>query len=289
MSSSFWSNIVIILKYTIGFILFIYVIVLTQITEQSIMDHLKLIALKDFPLVKPSDNLSLLIAESLQLNRIKIENGDVIVVAQKIISKSENRYKNIKDIVPTKKAIDLGKKLQRDPGFIQVILDESSKIISVDKNIILVEHKLGLININAGIDRSNIDQKDDIVLLLPENPSKSAKKLQLNIEKLINRSISIIITDSMTRPYRSGVTNFALASSNIQSLIDLKGEQDIYGNTLKSTEIAIADELSAAAGLLMGQGNDAQPVVIIKGFNRDNYSKNDAINLIVKEEDDLYR
>ena len=269
--------------------MFIYVIVLTQITEQSIMDHLKLIALKDFPLVKPSDNLSLLIAESLQLNRIEIENGDVIVVAQKIISKSENRYKNIKDIVPTKKAIDLGKELQRDPGFIQVILDESSKIISTDKNIILVEHKLGLININAGIDRSNIDQKDDIVLLLPENPSKSAKKLQLDIEKLINRSISIIITDSMTRPYRSGVTNFALASSNIQSLIDLKGEQDIYGNTLKSTEIAIADELSAAAGLLMGQGNDAQPVVIIKGFNRDNYSKNDAINLIVKEEDDLYR
>ena len=289
MSSSFWSNIVIILKYTIGFILFIYVIVLTQITEQTIMDHLKLIALKDFPLVKPSDNLSLLIAESLQLNKIEIENGDVIVVAQKIISKSENRYKNIKDIVPTKKAIDLGKELQRDPGFIQIILDESSKIISTDKNIILVEHKLGLININAGIDRSNIDQKDDIVLLLPENPSKSAKKLQLDIEKLINRSISIIITDSMTRPYRSGVTNFALASSNIQSLIDLKGEQDIYGNTLKSTEIAIADELSAAAGLLMGQGNDAQPVVIIKGFNRDNYSKNDAINLIVKEEDDLYR
>ena len=253
------------------------------------MDHLKLIALKDFPLVKPSDNLSSLIAKSLQLNRIEIENGDVIVVAQKIISKSENRYKNIKDIVPTKKAIDLGKELQRDPGFIQIILDESSKIISTDKNIILVEHKLGLININAGIDRSNIDQKDDIVLLLPENPSISAKKLQLDIEKLINRSISIIITDSMTRPYRSGVTNFALASSNIQSLIDLKGEQDIYGNTLKSTEIAIADELSAAAGLLMGQGNDAQPVVIIKGFNRDNYSKNDAINLIVKEEDDLYR
>jgi coenzyme F420-0:L-glutamate ligase/coenzyme F420-1:gamma-L-glutamate ligase len=93
----------------------------------------------------------------------------------------------------------------------------------------------------------------------------------------------------MTRPYRSGVTNFALASSNLQSLIDLKGELDIYGNTLKSTEIAIADELSAAAGILMGQGDDGQPVIIIKGFNRDQYSKNDAFNLIVNEEDDLYR
>ena len=93
----------------------------------------------------------------------------------------------------------------------------------------------------------------------------------------------------MTRPYRSGVTNFALASSNLQSHIDLKGELDIYGNTLKSTEIAIADELSAAAGILMGQGDDGQPVIIIKGFNRDQYSKNDAFNLIVNEEDDLYR
>ena len=253
------------------------------------MDHLKLIALKDFPLVKPLDNLSTLIIESIKLNKIDIEDGDVIIIAQKVVSKAENRYKNINDAIPTDEAIKLGQELKRDPGFMQIILDESSKIISTDKNIILVEHKLGLININAGIDRSNIDQKDDIILLLPENPSKSAKKLQLDIEKLINRSISIIITDSMTRPYRSGVTNFALASSNIQSLIDLKGEQDIYGNTLKSTEIAIADELSAAAGLLMGQGNDAQPVIIIKGFNRDNYSKNDAINLIVKEEDDLYR
>ena len=93
----------------------------------------------------------------------------------------------------------------------------------------------------------------------------------------------------MTRPYRSGVTNFALASSNLQSLIDLKGELDIYGNTLKSTEIAIADELSAAAGILIGQGDYGQPVIIIKGFNRDQYSKNDAFNLIVNEEDDLYR
>ena len=171
----------------------------------------------------------------------------------------------------------------------QIILDESSKIISTDKNVILVEHKLGFININAGLDRSNIDQKKNNVLLLPKDPSKSANNLQIDIAKETTKSISVIITDSMTRPYRSGVTNFALASSNIQSLIDLKGEEDIYGNILKSTEIAIADELSAAAGILMGQGNDAKPVIIIKGFDRNKYSKNDAFDLIVNEEDDLYR
>ena len=253
------------------------------------MDHLKLVALKDFPLVKPHDNLATLIIESIKLNNINIEDGDVIIIAQKVVSKSENRYQNINDVITTDEAIKLGQELKRDPGFIQIILDESSKIISTDKNVILVEHKLGFININAGLDRSNIDQKKNNVLLLPKDPSKSANNLQIDIAKETTKSISVIITDSMTRPYRSGVTNFALASSNIQSLIDLKGEEDIYGNILKSTEIAIADELSAAAGILMGQGNDAKPVIIIKGFDRNKYSKNDAFDLIVNEEDDLYR
>ena len=253
------------------------------------MNHLKLIALKDFPLVKPLDNLSTLIIESIKLNKIDIEDGDVIIIAQKIVSKAENRYKNINDAIPTDEAIKLGQDLKRNPGFMQIILDESSKILSTDKNVILVEHKLGFININAGLDKSNIDQKENNVLLLPKDPSKSANKLQEDIAKDTQKSISVIITDSMTRPYRSGVTNFALASSNIQSLIDLKGEKDIYGNILKSTEIAIADELSAAAGILMGQGNDAKPVIIVKGFDRDKYSKNDAFDLIVNEEDDLYR
>ena len=253
------------------------------------MNYLKLAALKDFPLVEPMDNLANLIIESIKLNNIDIEDGDVFIIAQKIVSKSENRYKNINDVIPTDRAIKLGQELKRDPGFMQIILDESSKIISTHKNVILVEHKLGFININAGLDRSNIDQKKNNVLLLPKDPSKSANKLQLDIAKETTKSISVIITDSMTRPYRSGVTNFALASANIQSLIDLKGEKDIYGNILKSTEIAIADELSAAAGILMGQGNDAKPVIIIKGFNRNKYSKNDAFDLIVNEEDDLYR
>ena len=224
-----------------------------------------------------------------KLNNINIEDGDVIIIAQKVVSKSENRYQNINDVIPTNEAIKLGQELKRDPGFMQIILDETSKIISTDKNVILVEHKLGFININAGLDRSNIDQKKNNVLLLPKDPSKSANNLQIDIAKETTKSISVIITDSMTRPYRSGVTNFALASSNIQSLIDLKGEEDIYGNILKSTEIAIADELSAAAGILMGQGNDAKPVIIIKGFDRNKYSKNDAFDLIVNEEDDLYR
>ncbi len=125
--------------------------------------------------------------------------------------------------------------------------------------------------------------------MLPEDPSSSSQKIYEDISSKIKKNISVIITDSMTRPYRSGVMNFALASTNIQSLIDLKGEKDIYGNILQATEIAIADELAAASGLLMGQGNDGMPIVIIRGFDRKHYLKNDAFNLIVKKEDDLYR
>jgi coenzyme F420-0:L-glutamate ligase/coenzyme F420-1:gamma-L-glutamate ligase len=253
------------------------------------MHHLKLIALKDFPLIEPNDDLASIINKSINNNGIDIESGDVVVVAQKIISKCENRYVELKNIQPSKEATDLAKTLNRDPAFIQIIQNESKKIISTDKNVIIVEHKLGFININAGIDRSNILQNDDVVLLLPENPSKSAKDLQSAISANFQRDIALIVTDSMTRPFRSGVTNFALASANIPSLIDLKGDSDIYGNILQSTEIAIADELAAAAGLLMGQGSEKQPVVIIKGFDKKNYSTNDAFDLVVDEDEDLYR
>ena len=124
---------------------------------------------------------------------------------------------------------------------------------------------------------------------MPENPSKSADLIQKQLSKRLDRNISVVITDSMTRPYRSGITNFALASSNLQSLIDLTGDEDIYGNLLKNTEIAIADEIAAASGLLMGQGSDMQPVILLKGFNKDKYDINNAIDLIVEKKDDLYR
>ena len=253
------------------------------------MNHLSIRALEEFPLINPGDNLSSIILDSIEDNDITIDDGDVILLAQKIISKSENRFKNLSEINTSEKAIKLGNSLDRDPAFIQLILDESNEILSTEKNVIIVEHKLGYININAGIDRSNISKNKDLVLLLPEDPKKSANDIQTQINTQIGKDISVIITDSMTRPYRSGVTNFALASSNIQSLIDLKGEEDIFGNTLHATEIAIADELAAAAGLLMGQGNDMKPVVIIKGFDRSNYSVNNAYDLMVNKDDDLYR
>ena len=253
------------------------------------MNSIELIALEKFPLIEPLDDLAEIIYKSIKLNNIQINDTDVIVIAQKVISKAEDRYINLDEIEITNKAKHLANKLNKNEGLMQAIINESNKIISTEKNVVIVEHKLGFININAGIDQSNILQDKNLALLLPENPSKSAKDIQKKLSEMLNKNISIIISDSMTRPYRSGVINFALSSHNIQSLIDLKGEKDMFGNKLKGTEIAVADELASAAGLLMGQSDEGKPVIIIKGFSKSGYKINDAFDLIVDESEDLYR
>jgi len=253
------------------------------------MNSLELIALEHFPLIEPLDDLVEIIYKSIKSNNIQIDDNDVIVIAQKVISKAEDRYINLDEIEITNEAKQLANKLNKNKGLMQAIINESNKIISTEKNVIIVEHKLGFININAGIDQSNILQDKNLALLLPENPSKSARDIQKKLSKIFNKNISIIISDSMTRPYRSGVINFALSSHNIQSLIDLKGEKDMFGNRLRGTEIAVADELASAAGLLMGQSDEGKPVIIIKGFNKSSYKVNDAFDLIVNESEDLYR
>ena len=253
------------------------------------MNSLQLTALKDFPLIEPNDNLAEIIFNSIKNNNISVDNYDVLVIAQKVISKSENRYVDLDTVKVSKEAQDLALKLNKDKGLVQLIMNESKKLLSTEKNVIIVEHLLGFININAGIDQSNIPQDKNLALLLPEDPSKSAKELQIKLSEMLDKNISIIVSDSMTRPYRSGVINFALASHNIQSLLDLKGEEDIYGNKLKGTEVAVADELASAAGLLMGQSDEKKPVILIKGFNKSTYQINNSLDLIVNENDDLYR
>ena len=252
------------------------------------MKSLELLALNNFPLIKPGDNLASIILKSILKNQLTINDNDIIVIAQKVVSKAENRYVDLEKIKISDDAINLASKLNKNPGFIQAVINESNKILSTKKNVIIVEHKLGFINVNAGIDLSNVPSKK-LALLLPEDPRKSAKDIQNYLSEKLNKKISIIITDSITRPYRSGVINIALASYNIQSLEDLKGQKDIYGKKLKGTEVAIADQIASAAGLLMGQGDEKQPIIVVKGLNKNTYQTNNAFNLIVKENEDLYR
>ena len=253
------------------------------------MSRIELTALKNIPFIEPGDNLVEIICNNLEENKQDIHENDVFVIAQKIISKSEDRYIDINKIEISREAQDLATKLKRHPGLIQCVLNESKKIISIEKGVLIVEHNLGYINVNAGVDFSNIPDDKNLALLLPTNPSKSANEIQKRLSKKLNKNISIIISDSMTRPYRLGVTNFALASSNIQSLIDLSGTTDMYGKSLKHTEIAVADEIASAAGILMGQSDEMKPIILVKGFDMNQYEINDAFNLTVNNEDDLYR
>ena len=230
-----------------------------------------------------------IIINAINKESVDINDGDVIAVAQKIVSKSENRYLDISDISPSKEALSLSKKLFKEPNFIQAVLNESKKVIRYRMGVLIVEHKLGFIHANAGIDRSNIDQNNNIVLLLPKNPDQSAKKLSQSLAKHFNKNISLIITDTMGRPFRNGIVGFTIGSHNIECIIDERGNKDLYGNELKFTQIAVADELAAASSLLMGQAAQKKPVVIIKGYKFQQNNISDAKALIRLEEEDLFR
>ena len=205
------------------------------------------------PLIKPGQDLSKEIIKAISSESIEVDDGDVIAIAQKIVSKSENRYLDISLLSPSDEAITLSKQIDKDPKFIQAILNESKKVVRYRMGVLIVEHKLGFIHANAGIDRSNIDQEQDIVLLLPEDPDASAKAISKSLSKFFTKNISVIITDTMGRPFRNGIVGFTIGSHNIECLLDERGKKDLYGNKLRVTQIGIADELAAASSLLMGQ------------------------------------
>ena len=192
-------------------------------------------------------------------------------------------------MIPSKEAEKLAKKIQKDPQFIQAVLNESKQVVRHRMDVLIVEHKLGFIHANAGIDRSNIDQSKNNVLLLPENPDLSAKKICNSIMEYFNKEIGLIITDTMGRPFRNGIVGFAIGSFNIPCILDERGKKDLYNNELKLTQIGVADELAAAASLLMGQATQKKPIVVIKGCNLHLNTSSTAKDLIRSENEDLFR
>ena len=229
------------------------------------------------------------IINAIASESILVDDGDVIAIAQKIVSKSENRYLDISSLSPSEEAKTLSKQIDKDPKFIQAILNESKKVVRYRMGVLIVEHKLGFIHANAGIDRSNIDQEQDIVLLLPEDPDESAKEISQSLSQFFKKNVSVIITDTMGRPFRNGIVGFTIGSHNIECILDERGQKDLYENKLKVTQIGIADELAAAASLLMGQAAQKKPVVIIKGYKFKQNNLSDSQSLIRGEEEDLFR
>lgn len=238
--------------------------------NQSDFGKLTLVALDNFPLIQPGDDLAWIIKGSLEINKITLQDGDILVIAQKIISKAEGRQIALDTVQPGEQARKLARLTDKDPRVVELILQESNQVLRYRKGLIVVEHRLGFICANAGIDRSNVSQEHipggESVLLLPENPDLSAGILRSTLEKEFGVQLGVLVIDSHGRAWRIGTVGISIGLSGLPGVVDLRGEPDLFGYQLQSTEIAAADELAGGASLLMGQANEGQPVVHVRGF-----------------------
>jgi len=211
-----------------------------------------------------------ILLNSLHSAEIELQNEDILVLAQKIISKTEGRMVNLASVQPSLRAVEIGEQADKDPRLVELMLQESNEVLRVRKGVIVVEHKLGFVCANAGIDHSNVkgegDSSEDYVLLLPQDPDVSARNLREEIKSKAGRSIGVMIIDSHGRAWRNGTVGVCIGLSGIPALVDERGWQDLFGYTLKATIVAVADELAAAASLVMGQAAEGTPVVHVRGF-----------------------
>lgn len=254
------------------------------------MHPVSLHALHGIPLVEPGDDLAGLIGQALQDNGLTLADGDILVLAQKIVSKAEGCYVDLDEVTPSARAWELADELGKDPRHVQVVLNEAEELVKVGQHVIIAAHKLGLVMANAGIDESNISHGEGggRVLLLPRDPDGSAEALKARLDADHGVSVGVIINDSFGRPWRNGVVGVAIGAAGIPALVDQVGANDLFGRKLKVTEIATADELASAASLLMGQAAEGVPAALIRGF-RNSAPARPASALIRDRKRDMFR
>ena len=221
--------------------------------------------LPGLPAVRAGDDLAGLIAAALERAGIALAGGDVLAVTQKIVSKTEGRRRALAQVTPSARAQALAAETRKDPRLVELILQESHAIIRTRPDLIIAEHRFGIVLANAGIDRSNLDGGEDEVLLLPEDPDASALRLRRALERASGVDLGVLITDSVGRAWRRGTVGLAIGTAGVAPFCDLRGRRDLGGRPLQVSEIAPADSLAAAAVLVMGEAAEATPVVLIRG------------------------
>ena len=226
---------------------------------------IELIGLENIPIVDSESDISKIIEDAVNNQGYAIKHGDIILIAETLISKSEGNFIKIDDLTPSDEAVELAEKSKKDPKLVQAILNESNEVVEVGPNFIITETKHGFVCANAGIDESNVGE--GLATPMPENADKSAFEIREYLEKQFGEEIAVIITDTQGRAFRFGAIGTAIGCSGISPIWKRVGEKDLYGRELETTEIATADELSAAASLIMGQADEGLPVVLIRGFN----------------------
>lgn len=250
-------------------------------------DRVEMIALRGLPLIEEGDNLADLIAAALESNHVDLADDDVIVVAQKVVSRSEGRIVALADVTPSQEAQRRAAETDKNPALVQLILDESREVVRQHHGVIIVEHRLGFVMANAGVDQSNADSGQAI--LLPVDPDASAARLVSALGKLSGRCVGVIVSDSIGRAWRNGTVGHALGVAGFSPLVDLRQTLDLFGRPMKVTEVALADEIAAGASTLMGQGAEAKPVVIVRGFHVPRNDSASVQTLLRSKELDLFR
>ena len=250
---------------------------------------MRILGLKGFPFVKPGDDIAGLVLNRARCLHIRISNGDVLVIGHKIISKSEGRIVRLSGVKPSARAVKIARKCLKDPRLVQVVLNESRRIIKVKPGILLVETRHGIACLNAGVDKSNVEGPDTYCLL-PKNPKLSAARIAKRILERTGKIVQVIVTDTYSRPFRAGQTEFAIGASGLHPFVDYRGAKDLFGNVLKFKFVSITDELACAAELVMGQGAEGVPAAIIKGTNRIRVNaRNVGSKLTMDRSRDLFR
>lgn len=253
---------------------------------------LHLTPISGIPIIEAGDHLAEIIYQALVDAEIILEDGDILVIAQKVVSKAEGRAVALSQIVPRAEAIELASSTLKDPRVVELILRESKEVLRWRPGAVIVEHRLGFICANAGIDRSNVavgeDGAEEMVLLLPENPDVSADELRKSLERRSNARIGVLIIDSHGRAWRLGTVGVAIGISGLPGLVDLRGRPDLFNWQLQITEVGVADELAAAASLMMGQAAEGTPVVHVRGFPY-HLRESSLSELLRPKENDLFR
>jgi len=252
------------------------------------MDTVEVIAVENLPLIKKGDNLGQLIVQAAEKQNTPIQEKDVIVVTHVVVSKAEGNVVNLDEVVPSPQAAEIALKTGKEPTLVEVILQETKEIIRLNKNSIITETKSGIICANAGVDRSNVSG-DRNVVPLPKDPDVSAQNIRQEIKRLTGANVAVIVSDTHGRPFRMGEINVAVGVAGIKPIRDRRGEKDLFGYVLRIKQTAIADELSSAAELVIGQANEGVPAAIIRGYDYQTAENASAAELTRPKEKDLFR
>ncbi|MFZ1624458.1 MAG: coenzyme F420-0:L-glutamate ligase [Gammaproteobacteria bacterium] len=253
------------------------------------MNGLSFMRIPGVPLVQPGDDLAALISAALHGAGVKPLAGDLIAVAQKIVSKAEGRSVRLDTVTPSAEAKDIATRANKDPRVVELILRESRAVIRVSPGVIIVEHRTGVVLANAGIDRSNIEDSDETALLLPVDPDASAARLRAELQRTFGVALGLVITDSIGRAWRLGTVGIAIGCAGIKALNDLRGQSDMFGRTLQVSEVAVADSIAATAVLVMGEAAEGTPLVLVRGAGAGADTGQSARDALRPAKEDLFR